>query len=454
MSVLNKVVRVAGIAGLVVLGACERGVDGPTAAGGPAPDGTVVPQVFATDADAEAIAVARDFPGFAGLYIQDGILIVRMSRPFAEGVSGATIAQRALGATMAARLLARNGAVQVRPATHDFPTLWSVKRAMERVGDETAQLVAVDIDEVDNRVRVTLRDTSASGNVVARARTLGVDVSALVLEVGTVELTQATLNSRVRPLRGGLASTRTFTTGPEAGDGCSIGVMTRYGQQEGFLTASHCTEVIGSFGVPTQFHQFRPTDGLLAQEAWDPAGTSFDCISGWVCRYSDVAFVQRRVDAQDWLADLGHIVRTDFASGGTYAASLFIDPLYPRFEVIGRVPTIAVGMSIDKIGRRTGWTYGQVTQTCTTIWYHAEQLKLFCQHKSLAYVDGGDSGGVFFVSSHCTDPLEFTRPDGTACVEFAGIVSGKDGANRSIFSPHPGMVTDFGLVWPVARSEF
>ena len=111
-----------------------------------------------------------------------------------------------------------------------------------------------------------------------------------------------------------------------------------------------------------------------------------DCPKSWKCRYSDSAFADREDGVA---ADLGSIART------TGPGSLIIDG---SFNIVGEAPGNAAEETIlSKVGRTTGWTQGEVINSCMDVGVIGGGNKLLiCQDRVAAGSDGGDSGSPVF----------------------------------------------------------
>lgn len=92
--------------------------------------------------------------------------------------------------------------------------------------------------------------------------------------------------------------------------------------------------------------------------------------------------------------DFGRVVRT--TSRGTASGSITIDSANPRFNIIGEAAYPVAGGTLQKIGRTTGWTYGQVTNTCADTNVSGSNITLLCQDYVRAGVGPGDSGSPVF----------------------------------------------------------
>jgi hypothetical protein len=126
--------------------------------------------------------------------------------------------------------------------------------------------------------------------------------------------------------------------------------------EEVFLTASHCSEV--RYGPDdSEWYQpkttFTPRVGI---ETEDPDGFTCD---GLPCRYSDVSLV-----TAEKAFDLGTVATTEYSGGSSVDGSLKIYHDHPRWTARGQSSGSLVGERVDKVGRTTGWTHGQVDDTC------------------------------------------------------------------------------------------
>ena len=82
----------------------------------------------------------------------------------------------------------------------------------------------------------------------------------------------------------------------------------------------------------------------------------------------------------------GGIARTNWATGANAGTTIVGD-----FRIVARYTgSLPVGTSLDKTGRTSGSTYGNVTNSCVTIG------NLRCQDISKVWSEGGDSGGPWF----------------------------------------------------------
>ena len=195
------------------------------------------------------------------------------------------------------------------------------------------------------------------------------------------------LREKVRGARGGLQITNISSTAL-----CSIGfnlVLDPPGAGSDparyFVTASHCTNISGVLsGVG--MGQAGQAD-FLGTEILDPPYTSVAplCPSGFLCRYSDAALFEYGTPSEAsgasiaWPTSLGGLI----FSSSHQVTQLEAFPL--------------LGMELQKVGRTTGRSAGQVTQTCVDVApsgpTYPSGAMLLCQGLAAASAASGDSGG-------------------------------------------------------------
>ena len=73
-----------------------------------------------------------------------------------------------------------------------------------------------------------------------------------------------------------------------------------------------------------------------------------------------------------------------------------------QFRIVSEGPS-TVGATVNKVGRTTGWTQGQVTATGVTANVFGSLITQVCQDMVSAGVGGGDSGPPVFAIASGTD---------------------------------------------------
>lgn len=299
------------------------------------------------------------------------------------------------------------------------------------------------------------------------------------------------LGTRNRPIHGGMSiesiKIRHISPSPWR-IACSVGLGVSYGGQQGWLTAAHCTNGVGTTQTPaSSFSQpsALAIPDLVGLEVLDPpfsscssgVGSSFYVgdYDGWdgypppygpppptnipitnvavqYCRNSDLALVGIASGVLNAFSQ-GTIAHTTFVSVNQNLGSLAVDQSDPIFYVTGETP-IVQGLVVDKVGGATGWTRGTVflsgqnhtvqtspwpasaTQIDTTWTVRGAVVATYRRHD-------GDSGGPVF------------QYLGSNLVNLVGFHSGgvSYGAEvHGVFSPMSQVRVDFPLLTTTAVS--
>lgn len=295
-----------------------------------------------------------------------------------------------------------------------------------------AGVTMIDLEETTNRLVIGVADEGAKANVLARLDAAGVPRNAVVTKVVPEVQLITTLDSYVRPLVGGLRTD--MTIGGQASY-CTIGYNVWYSNlavgvpvgTPGFYTASHCSNTRFS----TEGTVYSQGGSRIGYEMYDaPTFTSAyntRCPVGYPCRWSDVTFVAYDSGVS---RHQGYLAQTTYRGFGNWnAGSTTINSSAPEFQITGSWPP-SVGTYLDKVGRTTGWTTGQVSSTCAD--FYSSGTYLLCQDQVEAFADGGDSGSPVF------------HFNGGSSVSFSGIVWGKTFTGAFIFSNTDRIAADMG----------
>lgn len=396
------------------------------------------------------------------------------------------------------------GGVRVRRVQFGFDELRQWRDRLTPVLFARPEVLQIDLDEAANRVRVGVLHASARPGVLADAQELGVPASAMVVEQAelvcptqgddcdpcsfdpascepdpcetdpgslecqppTTEPTepdtigesycppdtscavtpgQTTVGDRYRPIGGGLLITRPRYYNFFRGwvyNVCTLGWNTVYNGYYAFVTNSHCTKNMGTVDVGDPFYQwrYRDSDRIGFEVADPPFNLSYDpysfsyCPFGPNCRYSDAAVVQYY---SGQFIRLRGIVKTELWNG-----SRIIDQVNPFFNIASeRTGRPVMNVDLDKVGFRTGWTFGRTTATCVHHRSGSSRRFLFCQGEVTAYgsnriVQSGDSGSPVFYWRNLD-------------VDLQGILWGEranSGGTVFIFSPLENVFRDLGYV--------
>jgi hypothetical protein len=368
----------------------------------------------------EQAALARAIPGFGGLFLDEsGTATVYLTDP-GQRLS----AQRAVAGIARAHGFDAS-ALRVRKADFTWRQLETWFGPASRSTMAERGVVYADLDEASNRVTIGVENADAGGRARGLLRRLGVpDRAVLIRETRPVELA-ATLQSRVRPVGGGLQiNFGNFL--------CTLGFNAIRGGVDSYITNSHCTDVQGGTQATKHYQQDRfHANTQIGTEVADPTYfTGGACPANRRCRYSDSSRGR-------YLAGVGHtlgrIVRT--TSRNSLNGSLTISTANPSFTINSERANSLVGQTVNKIGRTTGWTFGKVTATCVTTNLSGTNITQLCQSFVSAGVGAGDSGSPVFNWS------------GTGnTVRLAGILWGGSGNNLFVFSPMSGTEKELGAL--------
>ncbi|MBW3569750.1 MAG: S1 family peptidase [Gemmatimonadetes bacterium] len=371
------------LAAPLMLAACDRddtplGADAaqPSASGQPA-------QPRRLGIEARFAEIERQVPGFGGyFYDQSGNLsayLVDMGHaPQARTALARVLAER----PAQARGPSGSGEVKVLKGRYPFSQLARWHDQLTGVLG-TPGVVYTDIDESRNVLRVGVENAGLERAVRAHAARSGVPGEAVEVTVTEpIKRVGHTLQDYNRPVEGGLQIALAAGT-------CTLGYSVNWGS---YLTNSHCTDTQG--GVEYTAHYQPSAPYYIGYEYADPyywSGGS--CPAGRRCRYSDSSL--GAYDSGTWWHQ-GWVARTTYW-GTTSPGSIIIDDYSPRLQVTGEQAYPTQGQWLDKIGKTTGWTYGQVTYTCVHTNVYLSDITQLCQDFVNAAVDEGDSGSPVFV---------------------------------------------------------
>jgi hypothetical protein len=369
----------AAVLALLATAACESS-DVPV---GPEPGDAVAnraaPQGAIHTPDDEFARVSRaEVPGFAGFYLrEDGTPVVRLTDPSQRGA-----AQRYLAQEFVRARRGRHADAPTQPvfldAAYDFAQLKDWAEALTPLISTRDDVFLVDVDEVENRVMLGVADATATGAVRAEAARLGIPAAAVHVQTQPRPQMRASLRDRQTTLKGGIQ----IAFGQYL---CTLGFpATRVSTGASvFVTNSHCT---GTQYVSDGIAIYQNTVVSGSQIGAEIADRGlYACISGVTsCRRADAAYISNNGTRA---VGRGLIARTAWATGRNAGTTITGD-----FRIVGRYTgTLPVGTTLDKTGRTSGSTYGNVTNSCVTIG------ELRCQDISKVWSEGGDSGSPVYV---------------------------------------------------------
>ena len=159
----------------------------------------------------------------------------------------------------------------------------------------------------------------------------------------------------------------------------------------------------------------------IATEAADPNYVSGGaCPAGRRCRRSDSS-------------------RASYATGITFTIGRIAQTARPsrslsitgQWSITGE-GVATVGQTVNKVGRTTGWSQGQVTNTCVDTNVSGSDVTELCQNFVSATVGSGDSGSPVFAIGSGSN------------VTLVGILWGGSGSSSFVYSPIANIHDDLG----------
>jgi len=361
----------------------------------------------------------RQVPGFGGFFLDgSGEPTIYLAR----GASRAP-AERALGAYMVARGLSA-AALHVREARFGWQQLQRWQDAATDGAFAVNGTVYVDNDETTNRVHIGVANIGTTGQVRAAIARLGVPDDAVIVDQVEPIVQVASLQNVIdRPVRAGVQINF-------PGFLCSVGFNATSGGTKSFITASHCTTRQGGVENTPYYQPLQSVNGtVVAREVADPVYTS--CGGGRICRFSDAsraAYVNGANQA------LGRIARTSGANNHSLEiVGSFTITADDCTTTLGGC--LAVGTTINKVGRTTGWTRGTLTNKCVNTGVQGTRIVQLCQNFVSAGVGGGDSGSDVFQVVSSTN------------VKLAGVLwGGSSSGTQFVYSPFANVVRELGAL--------
>lgn len=336
----------------------------------------------------EFVAIAESEPGFAGLYLDEDLIPVLVSR-------GPQLSESAKSRVLA-RVAARSGAFssitqsRVQSARYSWLELEAIRSQVRDVVNASGIPLGVGIDVKKNALVLTAQTTTLDNARSALAKA-GVPIDAFELRVMDNIVSGASLRSVVRPVTGGLMinSIASATTGY-----CSVGLQAWKNDVNGYpdptlgrfvLTANHCAPPAGTvtgltFGQPHRGYGLHMTEVVNAEvfsDARCPYAASLPC------QYADVAVLQM---ADSVSSTWQRVALSNTANPPAYLGQLSLNT---------SVWSAVQGQPVRRVGARSGQRNGTVTNACYDLnvpgfWY------ILCSVEVNGHANGGDSGGPVY----------------------------------------------------------
>ena len=284
-----------------------------------------------------------------------------------------------------------------------------------------------DNDERIGKVVIGVSELRAESAVRAAMRRAGVAEGDYAIEVTAPIVNMATLRDVIRPTQGGIQIHFSQYV-------CTLGFNADHAGGRSFITNSHCTSRQGGTEGTTYAQPSRTIDPtVIATEVDDPAYLRGGaCPKGKTCRHSDAS---RALYSAGTASNRGEIAATSGPNNG----SLTITGVVNLTSQDNSTKNFAIGTTVNKIGRTTGWTRGTVNRTCTNTSVSGSKVYLYCQTfvndpGGANVVGGGDSGSAVWTGS-------------TSSATLVGILWGGSSDNKQfVFSPLASIQQELGNV--------
>lgn len=316
-----------------------------------------------------------------------------------------------------------SSAARVAPSAYAPQRVQGWFELMAREGLALPGTVLADYDERTNRVLVGVEHAAAAASVRGLAARLGVPAEALeVREMEPIGYALS-LRDKVDPRVGGIQIHFSNFL-------CTLGFNAADGTEDSFITNSHCTDKQGGVEGTVYYQPLQSVDGVsIGTEVEDPAyqRNIAGCPRGKLCRRSDASRAAYNAGIN---FDRGRIAQAGTQPNtGSIEITGFLD-----FTGEDLRDVFTIGETLNKVGRTTGWTQGQVSNTCVTVNVSGSRISQICQtivDNTVQIVAGGDSGSPIY----------------TTTSKLAGILwGGNSSGTLFVFSPLKNIEAELGAL--------
>ena len=377
-------------------------------------------------------------PDFGGMYLSkdNSILNVYVLSGKEDALDTEEV-KRAIEAVLKADATSRRE-LRLIPAQYSMAQLYGWYQLAQTVVWNFPSVTMTDLDEGENRIEVGVENFAEVEQLRESLIRLGIPRKAVIVREREGErLETHRLTDRIPGdvLEGGYQISRPAASPPGAIYACTLGYPVERTSldgsvQAGFITAGHCTENLGTVDG-TQFYQSSQSTNpsAIGTETIDPAFSTIpiNCPTGNLCRHSDSAFIELKSGVS---YNLGVIAKP--TNQGVTTVNHMAE-----FRIVSDIAVPKVGQTINKVGRSTGWTSGQVQDTCAQ--GGSSTNRIVCLHTASYSSSGADSGAPVF---------KITNSPNIDDVVLVGIHRGRLGGYAS-YSRINGIYGDLGseYIW-------
>jgi hypothetical protein len=299
-----------------------------------------------------------------------------------------------------------------------------------RASPEVLALPATVFADDDERVGKLVFGVENRGAIIAVRSALGrLGIPSTAYEIQVVEPIRyaTTLRDVFRPTQGGIQ----IHFGRFL---CTMGFNVSHGGGRSFITNSHCTNKQGGTEGTQYWQPLSTVDPtVIATEADDPEYfRGGPCPTGRQCRFSDAS---RAAYSDAVASSQGVIARTTGANSG----SITVNGAFTISSQDNTTTTFELRTVVNKIGRTSGWTQGEIVATCVNTNVFGSNITQLCQTFVSAGVAGGDSGSPVF------------QINGGRRVTLVGILWGGSGSSLYVFSPLKQIQDELGAFTATAK---
>lgn len=387
--------------------------------------------------------LAEKIPEFGGIYLEEKAtrLVIRVTEPDKiDKANARQITRSYLSAEAPAAGSAVPGGVNameiiLQDASFTFSELYEWRNKLNGSVFRIEGVTSIGLSQKNNKIRIGIEEREYKDRVYELIGEHDVPEEAVMVSVTGpyTHLSGHALRDMHRPLVGGLQNIG-YENGSPLHGGCTYSFNAYWQNDRHWLTNSHCTREMWSVNSSDQYYQSSDNDGssaFIGYEVYDPQTWSCPGYINRDCRYSDAALLELPTD-QAW--DYGEIARTESGSApGQGRGSIDFHSEDDRFVIVDERENFFEGMAVSKMGRTSGWTFGEITATCTNVEQAGTTNIIVCQALTNFHVEAGDSGAPVFTVSQ-DPPTEVT---------LNGILWGGS-TEEGVFSPMDNIRDDLG----------